>query len=137
VNIAEQAGADLFLSLHFNSGLANQELEGLETYCLTPVGLPSNLVRSYEDDVKQFYPNNAFDEENFQVAFQLHSVLVRSLNVPDRGVRHARFMAVLRGQSRPAVLIEAGYLSNPREATRIASPEYRQLLAEAVAKALE
>jgi N-acetylmuramoyl-L-alanine amidase len=44
---------------------------------------------------------------------------------------------VLRGQSRPAVLIEAGYLSNAAEARRIASPEYRQVLAEAVAASLE
>jgi N-acetylmuramoyl-L-alanine amidase len=45
-------------------------------------------------------------------------------------------MTVLRGQNRPAVLIEAGYLSNPVEARRIAIPEYRQLLAEAVAQGL-
>jgi N-acetylmuramoyl-L-alanine amidase len=45
-------------------------------------------------------------------------------------------MVVLRGQRRPAVLIEGGYLSNPREARRIADPVYRQKLAEAVAEAL-
>jgi N-acetylmuramoyl-L-alanine amidase len=52
-------------------------------------------------------------------------------------VRHARFMAVLRGQNRPAVLIEGGYLSNAAEARRLAAPEYRQALAEAVARGLE
>jgi N-acetylmuramoyl-L-alanine amidase len=54
----------------------------------------------------------------------------------DRGVRRARFLGVLRGQSRAAVLIEAGFLSNPREARLIADPEYRQRLAEAMARAL-
>jgi N-acetylmuramoyl-L-alanine amidase len=54
----------------------------------------------------------------------------------DRGVRRARFIGVLRGQNRPAILIEAGYLSNPAEARLIESPEYRQKLAEAVAEAL-
>src|SRR3989441_9436712 len=53
-----------------------------------------------------------------------------------RGVRRARFMGVLRTQNRPAVLVEGGYLSNPREAQLIGQPEYRQKLAEAVAKAL-
>jgi hypothetical protein len=43
---------------------------------------------------------------------------------------------VLRGQNRPAILVEGGYLSNPREARRIADPAYWQKLAEAVAKAL-
>jgi hypothetical protein len=43
---------------------------------------------------------------------------------------------VLRGQQRPAILIEGGYLSNPHEAGLIAEPAYRQLLAEAIARAL-
>ena len=55
----------------------------------------------------------------------------------DRGVRRARYQAVLRGHSHPAVLIEGGYLSNPPEARKIADPAYRQKLAEAVARALE
>ena len=42
-----------------------------------------------------------------------------------------------RPTNRPAVLIEAGYLSNPGEATRISNPTYRQSLAEAIARALE
>ena len=36
-----------------------------------------------------------------------------------------------------ALLIEGGYLSNVGEARRIAKPEYRQALAEGVARALE
>lgn len=137
VAVAERAKADFFLSLHFNSGQANSQLAGLETYCLTPSGLPSHLLRSFEDDPSQVYPNNAFDEQNFQLAFGLHRTLLQATGAADRGVRRARFMTVLRGQNRPAVLIEAGYLTNPAEAQRIASPEYRQTLAEAVAKWLE
>jgi N-acetylmuramoyl-L-alanine amidase len=63
--------------------------------------------------------------------------MVRHAGAADRGVRRARFMGVLRGQNRPAVLIEAGYLSNPAEARKIAAAEYRQRLAEAVAQGLE
>jgi len=137
VATAQRARADLFLRLHFISGLPNRELAGLETYCLTPTGLPSSLVRNYEDDPKQTYPNNAFDEQNFQVAVRVHRALLQSSGAADRGVRRARFMGVLRGQNRPAVLIEAGYLSNSKEAQRIATSEYRQKLAEAVAQALE
>jgi len=54
----------------------------------------------------------------------------------DRGIRRARFMGVLRAQERPSVLLEAGYLSNPREAQLIATSAYRQRLAHAVARAL-
>ena len=137
VAVADRVNADLFLSLHFNSGTPNPELAGLETYCLTPVGMPSNLLRAYEDDPQQCFPNNAFDEENLQYAVNLHRGLVRATNATDRGVRRARFMGVLRGQKRPAVLIEGGYLSNPKEARKIATSTYRQTMAEAVARALE
>ena len=48
-----------------------------------------------------------------------------------------RVGGVLRGQKRPAILIEAGYLSNPQEARLIENPEYRQKLAEAFANGLK
>ena len=45
-------------------------------------------------------------------------------------------MTVLQGQNRPAVLLEGGYLSDAKEAKLIANANYRQKLAEAVARAL-
>jgi N-acetylmuramoyl-L-alanine amidase len=136
VEFADQHQADLFISLHFNSAAPNREQAGLETFCLTPSGMASTLVREYVDDPSLVFPNNTFDIDNLEWALRLHRVLLREAGMPDRGVRRARFMVVLRGQHRPAVLIEGGYLSNPREARRIADPEYRQKLAEAVAEAL-
>jgi N-acetylmuramoyl-L-alanine amidase len=135
VAIAEEHHADLFISLHFNSAAPSREQAGLETYCLTPAGLPSTLTRGYEDDLSLVFTNNAFDAENLRYAFRLHRALAQVIG-NDRGVRHARFLGVLRGQSRPAVLIEGGYLSNPGEARRIADPAYRQKLAVAVAEGL-
>ncbi|PYM12442.1 MAG: hypothetical protein DME18_11415 [Verrucomicrobia bacterium] len=135
VALADAAHADLFVSLHFNSG-ARQDQAGLETYCLTPTGMPSTLTRDYEDDITRVFPNNAFDGRNLQYAVRLHRALLEETGGVDRGVRRARFMVVLRGQNRPAVLVEGGYLSNPLEAQSIAAEEYRQKLAEAVAKAL-
>jgi len=137
VAFAEQHGADLFVSLHFNSSYPRREEAGLETYCLTPTGMPSNLTRGYDDDPSQVFPNNAFDAQNFQYALRLHRALLQANGNQDRGVRRARFLGVLRGQNRPAVLLEGGYLSNPQEARRIADPRYRQALAEAVAGAIE
>jgi hypothetical protein len=54
----------------------------------------------------------------------------------DRGVRRARFLGVLQGQNRPALLMEGGYLSNRHEAGLIADPAYRQKIAEAMAHEL-
>jgi N-acetylmuramoyl-L-alanine amidase len=66
----------------------------------------------------------------------VHRTLLHVNGRLDRGVRRARYLGVLRGQNRPAILVEGGYLSNPREARRIADPAYRQQLAEVVAQAL-
>jgi len=137
IGIAEAHQAALFISLHFNSSGASSDLEGLETYCLTPPGMPSSVLRTTADDPHKTYPNNAFDAQNVRWAMRLHRALVERTSEPDRGLRRARFMGVLRGQHRPAILLEGGYLSHPREAALIGSPEYRQQLAEAVAHALK
>jgi N-acetylmuramoyl-L-alanine amidase len=136
VAFAWEMGADLFLSLHFNASGNGNHQAGLETYCLTPTGMPSTLTRGYADDPSEVLPNNAFDAENLRLASALHESLLRVNGGLDRGVRRARFMTVLRGQRCPAVLIEGGYLSNPEEAARIADPQFRQRLAEAVARVL-
>lgn len=133
VALAEKLHADLFVSLHFNS-FANPEYAGLETYCMTPAGMPSNLVRGSEDHMA--LPNNAYDDENLCWAVRLHQALIQETHAPDRAVRRARFMAVLRNQKCPAVLIEGGYLSNRSEAAKLVSEAYRQQLAEGLVKAL-
>ena len=45
VAFAEAHKAGVFLSLHFNSAAPNDQQAGLETYCLTPTGMPSTVTR--------------------------------------------------------------------------------------------
>jgi len=137
IAFAEAHKAGVFVSLHFNSAAPNEQQAGLETYCLTPTGMPSTVTRGFGDDAALAFPNNAFDAQNLQFALLVHRALLQVNGKCDRGVRRARFLGVLRGQHCPAILVEGGYLSNPQEARRIADPEYRQKLAEAVAQALE
>jgi N-acetylmuramoyl-L-alanine amidase len=136
VLFAEARKADLFLSLHFNSSSPDHAQSGLETYCLTPCGMRSTVTRSFSDDSSLSFTNNLFDSQNLVLAYRVHRALLQASGTQDRGVRRARFPGVLRNQQRPAILVEGGYLSNPREAERIADPAYRQKLAEGVARAL-
>lgn len=136
VAFAAQHHADVFLSLHFNSTAPSETESGLETYCLTPAGLPSNLIRGFADETNLTFPNNAFDAQNLELALRVHRALLAVNGHRDRGVRRARFPGVLRNQERPAILVEGGYLSNPDEARQIEEPSYRQKLAEAVADAI-
>lgn len=136
VAFALEHHADAFLSLHFNSNAPGEAERGLETYCLTPAGMPSSLTRGFADESDLTFANNALDTENLELAVQVHRALLQVNGHRDRGVRRARFLGVLRGQQCAAILVEGGYLSNPDEAGLIARPEYRQKLAEAVASAL-
>jgi N-acetylmuramoyl-L-alanine amidase len=133
---ADCVAASLFLSLHFNGLSTDARHSGIEVFCTTPRGLPSSVKRNGEDNLEADFPNNGFDPQNLRYAVRLQRELVAATQAADGGVRRARFMAVLRGQSRPAVLIEGGFLSNPQEAQRVASPAYRQTLATAVARAV-
>ena len=137
VTFAGAQHADLFISLHFNSGAPDKTAAGLETYCITPTGMPSTLTRGYADPWSEDLPNNKFDAQNLQLAVRVQRALLRATGIEDRGVRHSRFDTVLRGQNRPAILIEGGYLSNPAEAKLIESAAYRQKLAAGLANALQ
>ncbi len=137
VRLAETCQAGLFISLHFNSAFPNTQPRGLETYTLTPCGLTSTTTRIYADDTTATFPNNQHDAANLVLARRIHRHLLSNTGSTDRGIRRARFMDVLRGQNRPAVLIEGGFLSNPDESKAINTPAYRQRLAEGVARALE
>jgi N-acetylmuramoyl-L-alanine amidase len=128
----------LFISLHFNSTPdRDKKTSGLETYCLTPMGMPSTLTRNYPDIWTENFPNNACDTQNLELAVRLHTALLHGTGLEDHGICRARFIGVLHKQRCPAVLIEAGFLSNPSDAKLIETPAFRQKLAEAVAVALK
>ena len=134
VKFADSVDASIFISLHFNA--AAMQVKGLETYCIAPVGMPSHLTRGNPDPFRTTLPNNPWDEASFQLAARVHNQMLVNCRMEDRGVRRVRFMTVIKGQKRPAILVEGGYLSNPTEARKINTAEYRQKLAEGIAAAL-
>ncbi len=129
--IARQARADLFLSLHFNSAEGNGGgARGVETYCLTPPRQSSTNARG-EGAGTGAYPGNAYDRKNTLLAWLIQKALTKELAVEDRGVKRARF-AVLRSAEMPAVLIEGGFMSHPGEARKIYDPAFRRQMAQAI-----
>lgn len=137
VAFADRIHPDLFISLHFNSTFPQTQPSGIETYCLTPMGMPSTLARGYADDERALFSNNRFDTANLDWAFRVHRSLLAQTHAHDDGIKRARFMGVLRYQNRPAILVEGGFLSNSRDAANIQSGAYREALAQAVADALK
>ena len=120
----------VFVSVHFNAG-AREDAGGIETYSLAPRGVPS--TNSANLSLADFQPcvGNLRDPENIALATAMHAALITKLGVSDRGIKRARFI-VLRDCNIPAVLIEGGFLTNAQDRVRIATPVYRQMLAQAI-----
>ena len=129
--IAKRRGADLFISLHFNSAPSSpRTVRGTEVYCLTPAGAPSTNARGEGADAGWF-PGNRLNEKNMFLAYQIQRTLTRELAVEDRGVHRARFW-VLRDAAMPAILIEGGFMSHPVEGKKIFDAAYRKQMAKAI-----
>ena len=76
VTFAETHHADLFISLHFNATeKSDPKAGGLETYCITPTGMPSTLTRDFADPWSEILPNNNFDAQNLQLAVRIQNAL--------------------------------------------------------------
>ena len=131
-SLARRRGADLFLSLHFNSadGPGGAAVKGAETYCMTPVRASSTNARG-EGAGAGAYPGNRYDAKNMLLAYQLQKAITEKAGAEDRGVKRARFW-VLRDAEMPAALIEAGFMTNPTDAKRIYDPVLRRQVAQAV-----
>ena len=134
VEFANRFSDALMISIHFNSAPGGS---GVETYALAPAGVPSNTSAEEHPATTgiQLYPGNEHDAANIALAAAIQGAVLSQVSVFDRGVRHARFL-VLRESRLPAVLVEAGFLNDPNEAAKIASPSYRQQLGQALARAV-
>jgi N-acetylmuramoyl-L-alanine amidase len=135
-DLARRAGADMFVSLHFNATENGRaEARGSEVYCLTPAGAASTNARG-EGAQTGAFAGNRTNGKNLLLAYQIQKSLVRTLQSEDRGVRRARF-EVLREANMPAVLIEAGFLSHPEEGEKIFTAEYRRRMARAITEGIQ
>ncbi|HTS18549.1 MAG TPA: N-acetylmuramoyl-L-alanine amidase [Verrucomicrobiae bacterium] len=134
VEFCRSEHADLYVSLHFNAG---GTADGIETYCVPPAGASTTAHASIEGDAETAnantaVTNNRFDEQNVWLAHCVQKSLLQATHANDRGVRRARFY-VLRYATCPAILVEGGFLSNRAEEGKILTPEYRAVLARAIA----
>ncbi len=144
-NIANQAKADLFISIHANSS-RNHDARGIETYYLNLKGSPEAMevaarenasseegVHDLEDLVKKIARNEKIDESR-EFAEDIQDSLAQRIqksarSVRNRGVRKAPFV-VLIGADMPSILTEISFLSNPADEKLLKKPEYRQRMAE-------
>lgn len=157
--IANNAKADLFVSIHTNSlASQNSRISGAETYTLglhrtqenLEVAQKENSVILIEDDYKQQYagfnPNSA--ESYIIFEFLQDKYMAQSVNLAqlvqrqfrnngrqDKGVHQAGFL-VLRETSMPSILVELGYITNPTEAAYLISENGSATMARSIYTAI-
>lgn len=125
---AKNWGADLFVSVHFNSS-SSAIPSGIETFVLSAAGFPSTADSK---PVATRYRANQFDSENAILGYNIQRSLRARAGGADRGVKHARF-AVLRSAPCPAALVECGFLSHRGEEANVLSRAHRDNIAQGIA----
>ena len=144
-HIANEAKADLFISIHANSS-HDHGARGIETYYLNLKGSPDAMevasrenataqesVHDLEDLVKKIARSEKIDESR-EFAADIQDSLAKRIQktykpVKDRGVRKAPFV-VLIGADMPSILTEISFLSNPADELLLKKPDHRQRVAE-------
>ena len=144
---ANMKKADLFVSLHINAH-KQRGVHGLETYYLN-MATDSSAVRlaarenaTSEKNISDLQTilndlmlNSKISESN-RLAHEVQKGMITSVkgkyrNVKNLGVKQAPFY-VLIGAEMPAVLIEIGFITNPKEKKRLTSKKYLDVLADGI-----
>ncbi len=133
--LAARWGADVLVSIHLNSG-PDPSAQGIETYILSKPGAPStNTKYPPAQGTYPHLPGNAHDAASAVLGFALQKRMQLETGAVDRGLRHARFV-VLKDAPCAAALVECGFRSNAEEARRLAEPDYRDRLANGIARGI-
>jgi N-acetylmuramoyl-L-alanine amidase len=156
--IANRTQGDLFISIHVNAANPNWKdpggSRGFETYFLSEARTEdARRVEHMENDAARFesVPSNIDKDdplsfilsdmqqnehlrESSKLAEHIQSKLARMHPGPSRGVKQAGFRVLVTAYM-PAVLVEIGFGTNPREAQFLADPAKQDALAAAIADA--
>jgi len=103
--IANNASADLFISIHLNSTPTRNSASGTETYWHTP--------------------------QSQRLARALHRRVVGSFKGEDRGIRNRAFY-VIRNTQMPSVLLEVGFINHKNDEALLAQSAFQNRLAESL-----
>lgn len=158
-NIANRAKADVFISIHCNAN-DNKDPHGCETYVMglhkteanMRVAQKENEAILLEEGHELKYDGYDPKDPESMIALSLrqnihldHSLLLASLiqkqfkervGRPDRGVKQAGFL-VISYTTMPSVLIELGFLTNPKEEDFLQTAEGQDYMASAIYRAFK
>ncbi|MEW6097396.1 MAG: N-acetylmuramoyl-L-alanine amidase [bacterium] len=145
---------DLFISIHANAAFSSYA-SGFEVYYLSPesdekaralaavenkvLDLEEEKIPSKEIDYTQLIlgglAQQEFIDESIELAGIIQNTVCERLQLEDRGIKSA-FFWVIKDAMMPAVLIETGFISNPYEAEKLNSEDFKDKMAQAICEAI-
>lgn len=134
--MANNWGADIFISIHVNSTTSSRP-NGYETYVLANVGQlstsmnKSSMTEADWDFINATYLGNKNDQNNLLLGYAIHRRTSKTSRIKDRGLRRARYN-VLRGVTMPAALVECGYISSPQDLKQLKTADFRERCARGI-----
>ena len=156
VDHAQSRGASLFVSMHADA-LSDHAVRGASVYTLAQTASDAQtaaLART-ENSADRFIGGHEWKGASPEVSQILASLVrqetrVGSVRLARRLVgsldhdlpmlpnpdRHAGFV-VLKAADIPSVLVEMGFMSNPRDEAALRQPDHRRLVAQAMSRAVE
>ena len=123
VKVANDANADFFISIHHNS--AGETAQGVLTLYSTQA----------QDDTFGGKLDSSRIEKSKEIATLINNNIANKLGLNNRGAQ-SQNLFVCRNTNMPAVLVEAGFITNKEEAIRCADPASQQKVAEAIAEVI-
>ncbi|MCR4337900.1 MAG: N-acetylmuramoyl-L-alanine amidase [Candidatus Omnitrophica bacterium] len=150
--IASQGQPDLFISIHANAS-PQRSVQGLEVYILRELtsrerreeqrlknshllfkGLEMDGHSEAEEIIEDMLYSYKRAESN-QLAKHLASEAAKMAKSKNRGIKSSGFF-VLRNTLIPAILVEVGFITNPREENLLKTKSYREKIADGLAKGI-
>ena len=149
---ANKKKADIFVSIHANAA-PNKKLanffKGIEIYYLSPAKTDRAKEAAAKENAvmfkdKDFYTKNAYLSlisrekiiESHKLGLDVSAQMLSNIRssygkVEDGGVKPANFW-VLVGAQMPAILVETGYITHPKEGNNLMNAYYKDLLAKGI-----
>jgi N-acetylmuramoyl-L-alanine amidase len=154
IEAANTAGAQLFISVHCN-GWFTSEAGGFEVFFLAPARTADEEQLAHDENASMIYEDqslksesggdidfilwdmvqNEFITESSDLAEMIQREMNKSLGIRNRGVKQAG-LRVLKGLKMPGVLVEAAFLSNPKEEKLLLNAEFREKITECIVEAV-
>ncbi|GAG60583.1 unnamed protein product [marine sediment metagenome] len=152
-NFANQKNGFVFVSLHANSVLNHRpSAAGIETFLLSSkyIGASARDVADRENRASRAHPELDTDlakiiadlEESANIKYSfdfadiIQKKLVEYLKLENRGIKQAPFV-VLKGANMAAVIVEVGFISNPKEEKLLKTNKFRENAAQALFEAIK